>query len=153
MSDAHMFEDAATALNYIMSGKAIFTIVSKKTGQRFTYLVERSSQDKKDDRPDIGFRFVKLLNGPDNTRSFQYMGIIRGQVYEHGRKSKLSEAAPSVIALNWVIQSLVRGEIRADQLEIWHEGRCGKCGKRLTVPASIATGLGPECVKSAFRCV
>jgi len=30
-------------------------------------------------------------------------------------------------------------------LEIWHEGRCGRCNRKLTVPASIALGIGPEC--------
>ena len=29
--------------------------------------------------------------------------------------------------------------------EIWHEGRCAACARRLTVPQSIATGLGPDC--------
>lgn len=31
------------------------------------------------------------------------------------------------------------------QIEVWHEGRCGACGRRLTVPESIANGLGPVC--------
>jgi hypothetical protein len=31
------------------------------------------------------------------------------------------------------------------------EGRCGKCGRTLTVPSSIATGLGPECIKSISK--
>lgn len=31
------------------------------------------------------------------------------------------------------------------QVEVWHEGRCGHCGRRLTVPESIADGLGPRC--------
>ena len=29
-------------------------------------------------------------------------------------------------------------------LEVWHEGRCGKCGRKLIVPESIARGIGPE---------
>ena len=31
--------------------------------------------------------------------------------------------------------------------EFWHEGRCCRCGKRLTVPESIQGGIGPECIK------
>lgn len=31
------------------------------------------------------------------------------------------------------------------RLQVWHEGRCGRCGRKLTVPSSIETGLGPEC--------
>jgi hypothetical protein len=33
-------------------------------------------------------------------------------------------------------------------VEVWHEGKCGKCGRALTVPSSILTGIGPECSKS-----
>jgi hypothetical protein len=37
----------------------------------------------------------------------------------------------------------------SDKLEVWHEGRCGRCGRRLTVPESIESGLGPECATKA----
>jgi hypothetical protein len=30
-------------------------------------------------------------------------------------------------------------------VEFWHEGKCCRCGRKLTVPASIASGIGPEC--------
>jgi hypothetical protein len=30
-------------------------------------------------------------------------------------------------------------------LEVWHEGRCGRCGRALTVPESVERGIGPEC--------
>jgi hypothetical protein len=30
-------------------------------------------------------------------------------------------------------------------LKVHHEGRCCRCGRKLTVPESIETGLGPEC--------
>jgi len=33
-----------------------------------------------------------------------------------------------------------------DQVEVWHEGRCARCGRRLTVPESISSGFGPECI-------
>jgi hypothetical protein len=28
-----------------------------------------------------------------------------------------------------------------------HEGKCGRCGRLLTVPSSIESGIGPECSK------
>ena len=28
---------------------------------------------------------------------------------------------------------------------VYHVGKCGKCGKKLTTPESILTGLGPTC--------
>jgi rRNA maturation endonuclease Nob1 len=30
-------------------------------------------------------------------------------------------------------------------MDVYHLGRCGKCGKALTEPESISTGLGPIC--------
>jgi hypothetical protein len=39
-------------------------------------------------------------------------------------------------------------------LEVWHEGRCAKCGLKLTVPQSIMTGFGPTCAKKlGIACV
>lgn len=148
-----MFENAKDALQFIMSGKAIFTVVSKKTGKRYTYKVERSAIDKREKRTDNGFRFVKVMTGSDNETSYGYLGLIRGGVFEHGKKSRIPMTDGSSVGLTWVLDQLHRGVIPADKVEIWHEGRCGKCGKRLTVPASIASGIGPECSKNVFRCV
>jgi predicted metal-dependent hydrolase len=30
---------------------------------------------------------------------------------------------------------------------VHHEGKCGRCGRLLTVPSSIESGIGPECSK------
>jgi len=30
---------------------------------------------------------------------------------------------------------------------VFHEGACGRCGRTLTVPESIASGFGPECIR------
>jgi hypothetical protein len=35
---------------------------------------------------------------------------------------------------------------KTTEFEVWHEGKCGKCGRALT-PSSILTGIGPECSK------
>ena len=32
-------------------------------------------------------------------------------------------------------------------VEVWHEGSCCYCAKRLTVPASIELGMGPDCAE------
>ncbi len=39
----------------------------------------------------------------------------------------------------------VTGQRTAPGLEIAEEERCGKCGRQLTDPVSIARGIGPEC--------
>ena len=32
-------------------------------------------------------------------------------------------------------------------LKIRHEGRCGRCNRKLTTPDSIDSCFGPECIK------
>lgn len=146
-----MFENANAAKQFIFSGNAIFTVVSKKTGSRFTFRMIRPRSSKS--KNDYGFRFVQLLTGPDNTRSYSFMGTVSSNgVYIHSGNSKMTESAKAVQAYIWMLKWVMIGDLRLDQMEIWHEGRCGKCGKKLTVPSSIENGLGPECVKTVYRC-
>ena len=51
-----------------------------------------------------------------------------------------------VKVFNYIVNKLQSNNL-PDFIEIYHDGRCGKCGRQLTVPASIETGFGPECVK------
>lgn len=131
---------ADVALAYIRAGKATVTLVSVKTGARFTYRVSAAD--------DSDTLFVGLLNGPDNTANYAYLGRVSRGVFWAGRKvpraGDISPDAPSSKAFAWAWRALVRGEM-PDSLEVWHEGRCGRCSRKLTVPASIASGFGPEC--------
>jgi hypothetical protein len=47
-------------------------------------------------------------------------------------------------AFDWMWTHLLRDAIPG-MLEIWHEGRCGRCSRKLTVPESLKSGFGPEC--------
>lgn len=138
------------ALKFILSGRATVTFKGKK--DRYTFRI--SAPPKKDANgqeiqnsldQNSDFRFVHLMNGPDNESSYTYLGYIRRGVYFHGAKSKIGRDAPSEKAFWYVYSNLARGKM-PDGLEIWHEGRCGRCGHKLTVPESIASGYGPECI-------
>jgi uncharacterized protein DUF6011 len=134
------FSDAITARQYFRAGKATVTLVSVRSGVRFTYRLRTS-----DDGNAI---FVGLLNGPDNNSQYKYLGRISRDVFWAGRKvpreGDIKRDAPSCRAFAFAWQKLAQGVI-PDGLEIWHEGSCGRCGRRLTVPTSIAAGFGPEC--------
>lgn len=128
------------ALEFIMSGRAIFTVKSLKTGTRFTYKV--SIADKAD------CFFVSVLTGSDNNSAYSpmcYIKIINGiPSIMRSTKTWISADAPSSIAFKYVFMNLlIRREMKG--LEIWHEGRCCRCGRLLTVPESIEFGIGPEC--------
>lgn len=137
-------ESPADAMRFLTAGKACFTLVSRKTGKRFTYQV-RASDDGK-------VFFVSLLTGADNVNDYAFFGtIFPGSIYRSGsffrysdKKAKIGSDAPGVKAFDWAFRRLAAGVDSAD-LEVWHEGACGRCGRRLTVPESIRTGFGPEC--------
>ena len=122
---------------FILAGKAIFTVTSKKSGVRFTFKVRQVNENQP--------HFVSLLSGPDNTSSYTFLGtIFNKQNYFHGRKSRIGSDAPSALAFNWVWNHRNDKDF-ADKVEVHHEGKCCRCGRALTVPRSIELGIGPEC--------
>jgi hypothetical protein len=135
-------------LYFMLAGKAVFTVVNESTGNRFTYKVVKA----RDAKPQ-GPWFVKVLCGPDNMRHYKYLGCVwlnhpdQGPVYVHGKKSRISHEADSARAFAWTLRRLAGVGVLPDCIKVYHEGRCGRCGKRLTVPQSIEDGYGPECVK------
>ncbi len=138
-------QDPAHALRFLLAGNAHATFVSKVTGTRFTYKVVQADPRPGDTRP--APHFVSILTGGDD--HYDYLGCIFGsKIYAHGRKSRIHPDAPSARAFVWVWQRLTAGRV-PETCDVYHEGRCGRCGRRLTVPSSISSGLGPECQKRA----
>jgi hypothetical protein len=133
--------DPKTALAFILAGKATVTFRSLVSGNRFTYKIVAAPKRNPNDAPTW---FVKLLNGPDNSRNFVYIGIIRNDQFCWTGKSRVSKDASSFMGFQFCHSHLAAGKITG--FEVWHEGKCGRCGKKLTVPESIASGFGPDCI-------
>jgi Family of unknown function (DUF6011) len=134
---------ALAVKQFALAGKSTLTLVSRKTGTRFTYRISGAID------PSSDVFFVSLLNGPDNEQDYKYLGRIARDVFWHGRKTPrpgdISRDAPSAKAFAWSWKAIVQG-ILPESLEIWHEGRCGRCNRKLTVPSSVESGFGPECI-------
>jgi hypothetical protein len=158
-----MLTSPAAVRQYIEAGAATLTIVSARTQTRYTFKFKRP--DAKPGEP-LHARpvWVSLLSGPDNESNYSFLGTCFPDVpkgdpvpvgtpfrYRHSHKSKVTGDAPSVRALTWFLTVLyAAGTVPTTllaQAECWHEGRCGRCGRALTVPASIASGFGPECIQ------
>jgi hypothetical protein len=135
-----MFTNAIEARRFITGGNAIFTVTSPKTAKSFTYKVSAAKDAVLDTDT---MRFVRVLAGPDNISWADsiYIGFIgrEGELVA-GRKGRAQ--APAFKALAWTLSRLNAGRL---DVEIRHEGACGRCGRPLTVPASIDTGFGPHC--------
>ena len=126
------------ARRFILAGNARFTIKNTMTGNRFTFHVRKPSGEKP--------HFVRLLTGSDNSRDYSFLGtIFNGRTYRHGQQSSIGVDAMSNRAFAYVWGLLANSEDVPESVEIHHEGSCGRCGRRLTVPESIISGFGPDC--------
>ena len=132
---------------FVLGGNAKFTLVSERTGARYTFKVRAAD--------DSSVHFVSTLYGPDNENDYAYMGIIgsRGD-FVITKKSRFTYDSPQALAFGWLWNHLPVGSFDGEELsrgvEFWHEGCCCRCGRALTVPSSIAAGIGPECATKGF---
>jgi hypothetical protein len=139
----HHFETLAEAKAFAFAGNAILTLESLKTGSHFTYKVKQA-KDQQTGEPKPGVYFVNLLsNGnAEDENNFTYLGMVMSGVFRLTKASKAGMESPSVKA--WRFFMALSENHPA--LVVHHEGRCGRCGRTLTVPESIRAGIGPECI-------
>lgn len=126
--------------HYVLAGNATVTLVSGETNNRFTYKIKRH-----ENKPEL--YFVNLLHGPDNESDYRYVGCYYSDTHEfHPVKTYRDRPnftwPPSMRAINFLFARLYT---KPDNFHVYHEGRCGRCGRKLTTPESIERGLGPEC--------
>ena len=138
--DRRELRETVAQKNFILAGKAIITVENVETGNRFTYKISAHKEKT--------LHFVSLLTGPDNLRDYSYMGtIFDAGEFRWTRSSRVGKDAMSFKAFDYVWRKLLNGGL-PKQIKIWHEGRCCKCGRVLTVPESIERGIGPECAQN-----
>lgn len=128
-------KDRQKSIEFILAGNSTVTFVNSNTSNRFTYSV------KKSEKSDL--YFVSVLTSPD---IYVYIGVITPNGFSHGKKSSIGLNAQSVQVFKYVYNNLIKNKL-PEYIQIWHEGKCGRCNRSLTVPESILTGIGPECSK------
>lgn len=126
---------------FVLAGNATVTVKSAVTQRRFTYKILQS------EKPEL--YFVHLLRGPDNEEDYSYVGCYyRDSRYFHPckRYRDVPRRSRSVAmqAIEYFLEHLY--DIPHDLL-VYHEGKCARCGRKLTTPESIERGFGPECLK------
>ena len=148
------FNNPSEVRDFVLAGNATITLESQKTGAWFTYRV-RQATDRAGEPTSRWF--VSLMNGPDNESSFCYIGLLdigarmNGMLDPNGpiqfrqtAKSRIGADAPSVRGFVFFWNAISSGKMPCN-MTVRHEGRCGKCNCKLTVPESIDRGIGPEC--------
>ena len=129
---------------FFLGGKAIFTLQNNESGEHRTFRIKKS---KPNDRYPTSAYFVGLLSGPDNTSSYQYIGMVdstNGSVWLTG-KSRMDKDCAAVKGIRYLLGRVFGSGQIHDQMEVRHAGKCGRCGRTLTTPESLDRGIGPEC--------
>lgn len=119
---------------FIRAGRAVFTVSNDK-GDHYTFKI-----NQKKDSP----FFVNILTSGD--RRYTYAGLLaQNNTMILTTKSTISSESRILKIFNWTMLVIHGQRPLPEGYRIQHEGKCGKCGRALTDPISIETGLGPIC--------
>ena len=129
---------------FILAGNSTFTVVSKETGKRYTFKIRA--------KKDGSILFVSYLFNQDNGKDYKFLGTIfkdsNPTPYRYFPSKKKTDPKSVVNrTFEYVYDAIMnQKQSKFDKIEFWHEGKCGRCGRKLTVPESIEIGLGPYCI-------
>jgi len=130
--------------DFFRGGKAYFT-VSRVDGPHYTFKI--SVPKKKKNPMQVGPYFVSFLTGPDNYANYTYLGMYdpANHTVRLTDKSKMSKDSVPVKTVRWAVAQVAQGADLPEGYQIQHEGKCCRCGRKLTTPESITAGIGPDC--------
>ena len=122
--------------DYIYGGKGIVTLRSP-TGVHHTYYFKRPT-DRYNFPDDV--LFVYALH--NKTQHF-YVGMIENNQFRLTKCSRFGEHTPIVKGVRYILKMMFH-DIDTP-MKLYHEGVCSICGRKLTNPKSLDTGIGPKC--------
>lgn len=128
---------------FILAGNAIFTLTSKKSDNHLTFKMRKADGPNFSDDA----YFISYLSGPNNDADYSYLGMLfinNGKLTIRMTAKSPSDQSRTMAAFTYFLGRLEKGDL-GEQLDFQHAGRCGRCGRTLTDPESIRTGLGPIC--------
>lgn len=155
MSESGRIRDAGPIRKYIMGGNSTFTCVFGEAIGRRTFKVKSSKKNPEANwstgNQDRDKYWVTLKTGPgDSYTDYMTIGVLRinplDGYYRFDPKLNADGKMHMGAALfDSIWTPLEQGCTWNWRIEFWHEGSCGVCGRKLTVPESVAAGIGPEC--------
>ena len=132
---------------FLLAGDATFTVENGK-GEHYTYHIGESESDDK--RPKL--YFARVMTGTENTNiseHYKYIGVLdpKTGMVRFTKASKFADTSKEYLVLMWAIKQVWDQRNIPEGYAIRHNGSCGRCGRKLTNPESLTTGIGPECAK------
>lgn len=143
-SEARSSEARSSELRLIPNG--CFTILSSKTGKHRTFRIKMANQSK--------VRWVSLLTGQNNTRDYKSFAVVSNDwtrifVFHKYRATDRTQKPTLYETYACMLECMLTGKddgyYEKMGYSISGSRGCARCGRELTQPESIRTGLGPEC--------
>lgn len=140
----HKITSLKNIKNFVFGGNATFTVLNVETGNRLTYKV---TTPKGEQRGNVWF--INVLSGCNNETDYSFVGIVdKGKTsFRLTKKSRVKADSRSFKGFAWLFSHLSNETELPSKVNFYHEGRCARCGRKLTTPESIESGFGPECIK------
>ena len=124
---------------FALAGAAEFILQSGKTGKQLLYRLQRFEEDED----------MYVIRCNLDGESWMYIGCYysdRNVIHLAKRWSDISlEITPAYVRA--IVYFLKNIDNVPDKLIVIHNGKCGRCGRRLKTEESISAGFGPECIK------
>ena len=126
---------------FILAGNALFTLKSLRTEKHYTFKVKRKEVFIAGAWTPMSppTWTVQVLCGRDNSKDYRHAGTLRDGHFAYNA----SNGTAAVKGFAWCWKHL--DDKLGERFEFNHAGRCGRCGRLLTTPESVAAGIGPEC--------
>jgi hypothetical protein len=146
---------------YIMAGNATFTLVSHKSHQS-THIQSQVRYQGPGQELVYGEsgQVESTLSRYSAARAMSLSRTISISAYSSSSvmgttisspRLRVRTPIPHPSRVPWFWNLLEQGAHVSNQIDFWHEGRCCVCGRKLTVPESVADGIGPECKGKAME--
>lgn len=119
----------------ILKYNGTFTIENERTGNHRTFKIE--TQKWGDEKK----RVIMLLDGPNNTTDYVGFGFATKNNIRIWKKKR----SPFFQKVSALIEN--PGKAMRSGLNFHVQCRCRRCGRALTTPDSVVSGIGPVCVK------
>ena len=139
--NAHILEGESIQ-SYIEGGHAIVTLESP-SGKHYTYSFKKPFNTENKYSSDL--RFVKVHIEND----WVYIGTYRNKYMSKFNKTEmclLPDFHEAIKGVNYIMRMCNEPDLDTP-MKLYHEGVCCRCGRPLTDPKSIISGIGPKCSK------
>jgi hypothetical protein len=127
------------------AGRAVLTFENIEAGTHLTIKVSQA-RDKRDRKVLLPMFHVGVKLLGDRVQSYAYAGTVFTDSGNWSLSRKVNPDEQLARVFRWLKAVTTDPNLLRGKINLYHEGRCCKCGQPLTHPESIRTAIGPHCL-------